>query len=208
MREEGPSAIPESLVERWAMLKRLLWQARLKERERLVVVMDGLEEAEEVFSPPVSIPLPERVFFVVSGRWDGQGEPPEYLKRWLEFTERIPLHALTKEDISEWLKGEEGLEEFAEDGEFVRALCQKSGGFPLFLYFLLEDLKQVAKKRGNVREALERTPKGFQDYIREQFSPLQALSETILLSEGCSPCFQCRKGRCCKERWRTSWLSW
>jgi tetratricopeptide (TPR) repeat protein len=137
--------------------------------------LDGLDDAEGKVEPFDKIP--EGLFVVVSGRWDGEGELPNYLKEWAKFTEFIPLKALSEEEIREWLRtaGEGELARFAENDDFVRMLREKTDGLPLFVRYLMDDLLQAVKEGKSPEQVLERTPKGFSEYVKEQWERLTNL---------------------------------
>ncbi|MFZ8845196.1 hypothetical protein [Thermoflexus sp.] len=173
-----PIAFSDNPDERRAQLERAMAELKLAEGERLVVVLDGLDDAEEAFYPPVQKPLPNGVFVVVSGRWDGAGDPPDYLVNWLEMADRtVQLDAMDEDEIAEWLKrlGDGELQAFADDRAFVRQLRETTDGLPLFLTFLLDDLRQAAKQGKDVRQSLAQTPKGFSKYVAEQLKQLAPL---------------------------------
>jgi hypothetical protein len=143
----------------------------------LVIVLDGLDDAEGEVKPFIPSRIPEGLFVVVSGRWDGEGELPNYLKEWAKFTEFIPLKALSEEELREWLRtaGEGELEQFAENDDFVRTLREKTDGLPLFVRYLMDDLLRAVKEGKSPEQVLERTPSGFSEYVREQLGQLAKL---------------------------------
>jgi hypothetical protein len=59
----------------------------------LVVVIDGLDEADRHFPPPFPTPLPQNVFVIASAR-ASEGEKPEYLSGWIKDIEPIHLDRL------------------------------------------------------------------------------------------------------------------
>jgi hypothetical protein len=150
---------------------------KLPEGVKLVIVLDGLDDAEGKVKPFIPDKIPEGLFVVVSGRWDGEGELPNYLKEWAEFTEFISLKALSEEELREWLRaaGEGELAQFAENDDFVRMLREKTDGFPLFVRYLMDDLLQAVKEGKSPEQVLERTPSGFSEYVKEQFKQLSGL---------------------------------
>jgi hypothetical protein len=155
---------------------------KLPEGVKLVIVLDGLDDAEGEVKPFIPSRIPEGLFVVVSGRWDGEGELPNYLKEWAKFTEFIPLKALSEEELREWLRtaGEGELAQFAENDDFVRMLREKTDGFPLFVRYLMDDLLQAVKEGKSPEQVLERTPKGFSEYVKEQ---LYELEQSKLIQE-------------------------
>jgi len=175
---DQPTPIPDHDDERWAALRNFLANLKLPESvNKLVIVLDGLDDAEGEVKPFIPSRIPEGLFVVVSGRWDGEGELPNYLKEWAKFTEFIPLKALSEEELREWLRaaGEGELAQFAENDDFVRMLREKTDGLPLFVRYLMDDLLQAVKEGKSPEQVLERTPKGFSEYVREQFGQLAKL---------------------------------
>jgi hypothetical protein len=173
----SPFPIPNRDDERWAALHNLLADRRWPPGVKAVLVLDGLDEAEGKVEPFVPRPIPDGLFVIVSGRWDGKGKPPPYLKEWARFAEFIPLEALSEEEIREWLRttGEGELAQLAEKADFVRTLWEKTGGFPLFIRYLMEDLTQAVPHGRSPEQVLEQTPSGFSEYVREQFGQLAKL---------------------------------
>jgi tetratricopeptide (TPR) repeat protein len=162
---------------RRAQLENTIHELKLAEGERLLIVLDGLDEADETLHPPLRKPLPAGVFVVVSGRWDGAGNPPDYLQHWLEIADEIiPIDAMSASEIAQWLQqaGDGELRAYADDDAFVQQILEKTDGLPLFLDFLLDDLLQAAKQSQNVRQVLHQTPTGFSNYVRQQFRQLAA----------------------------------
>jgi tetratricopeptide (TPR) repeat protein len=174
---DQPTPIPDRDDERWAALRNFLADLKLPEGIKLVIVLDGLDDAEGEVEPFTPSKIPEGLFVVVSGRWDGEGELPNYLKKWARFTEFIPLKALSEEELREWLRtaGEGELARFAENDDFVRMLREKTDGLPLFVRYLMDDLLQAVKEGRSPEQVLERTPKGFSEYVKEQFKQLVGL---------------------------------
>jgi tetratricopeptide (TPR) repeat protein len=162
---------------RRAQLENTIQELKLAEGEWLLIVLDGLDEADETLHPPLRKPLPAGVFVVVSGRWDGAGNPPDYLQHWLEIADEIiPIDAMSASEIAQWLQqaGDGELRAYADDDAFVQQILEKTDGLPLFLDFLLDDLLQAAKQSQNVRQVLHQTPTGFSNYVRQQFRQLAA----------------------------------
>jgi hypothetical protein len=175
---DQPTPIPDRDDERWAALRNFLANLKLPESvNKLVIVLDGLDDAEGEVKPFIPSRIPEGLFVVVSGRWDGEGELPNYLKEWAKFTEFIPLKALSEEELREWLRtaGEGELAQFAENDDFVRMLREKTDGLPLFVRYLMDDLLQAVKEGKSPEQVLERTPSGFSEYVKEQFKQLAGL---------------------------------
>ena len=139
--------------------------------KRLVIVLDGLDEADKTFEPFFTS-LSAGVFVIASARAE-KGEKPEYLRNWTDNAQqRLPLERLPCEAISKWLEQISELATYSQDEDFVTRLCKTTDGFPLYLRYLLDDLRQAAIKRQDVQAVLKDSPEGFKDYVKEQFLQL------------------------------------
>jgi len=174
---QGRISVPDRDDERHAALLNFFYEFSAPEGEKWVIVLDGLDDAEGEVLPFIPAKLPKGLFVVISGRWDGEGELPPYLKEWAKFTEFIPLKALSEDEIREWLRkaGEGELARFAENDDFVRMLREKTEGFPLFVRYLMDELLGAVREGKSPEQILERTPSGFSEYIREQIRHLAQL---------------------------------
>ena len=146
----------------------------------LVVVLDGLDEADRPFLPPFPTPLPQNVFVIASAR-ASEGEQPEYLSGWTNDVEPIHLDPLPRCAIGNWLQetGKGELVTLAQDETFVTQVCDRTEGIPLFLKYLIDELLEVAQQgeESAIRKTLAATPKGFPEYIRQQYQALNRLED-------------------------------
>ncbi|MEG5136011.1 MULTISPECIES: tetratricopeptide repeat protein [unclassified Microcoleus] len=146
----------------------------------LVIIIDGLDEAEGLFSPPFPTPLPPNVFVIASAR-KFEEEEQNYLSGWTNNEEPIWLNHLTKEAIADWLRktGNSKLVSLAQDETFVAQVCDRTEGIPLFLKYLIDELLEVAQQgeESAIRKTLAATPKGFAEYIRQQYQALDRLED-------------------------------
>lgn len=141
----------------------------------LVVVLDGLDEADGFFLPPFPTPLPQNVFVIASAR-ASKGEQPEDLSGWTNDVEPRHLDPLPRCAIADWLRktGKGELVTLAQDETFVAQVCDRTDGIPLFLKYLIDELLEVAQQgeESAIRKTLAATPKGFPEYIRQQYQAL------------------------------------
>ncbi|MEG3968478.1 ATP-binding protein [Microcoleus sp. T2B6] len=146
----------------------------------LVVVLDGLDEADRPFSPPFPTPLSQNVFVIASAR-ASEGEQLEYLSGWTKDIEPIHLDRLPRCAIADWLQetGKGELVTLAQDETFVTQVCDRTEGIPLFLKYLIDELLEVAQQgeESAIRKTLAATPKGFAEYIRQQYQALNRLED-------------------------------
>ena len=142
----------------------------------LVVVIDGLDEADRPFSPPFPISGNANVFVIASAR-SLEGEEPEYLSGWANDIEPIHLDRLPCCAIADWLRetGDGELATFASDNNFVAQVDEITKGFPLYLHFLTEELIKAQPR--DLQAVLQRSPQGFGNYVKKQFEQLARVEE-------------------------------
>jgi hypothetical protein len=143
-----------------------------------VIVFDGLDEAERILSSPLPEPLPHGLYVIVSGRAARDTEPP-YLIVWGPPVGRLHVDELNAPAIADWMRraGSGELREFAHDGLMVAEVVERTEGLPLYASYLIEELLQTIKMRGDLRAVIEMTPRGFTRYIRDQLFRLATLDE-------------------------------
>lgn len=164
--------IPNDEEELKIRLYNLLREYAAREAEPLIIVIDGLDEAENTFSPPFPNPLPENVYVIASARAE-EGDEHKYLEYWTDNSQKLNLSRLSGGAIAQWLRNTDKLAAFAEDTDFVAELDEKTQGFPLYLRYLTEELSRVQGQ--DVREVLAQTPKGFEQYVEQQLRRLDEL---------------------------------
>jgi ATP/maltotriose-dependent transcriptional regulator MalT len=154
-----------------SQIRGLVDDAQAQSGKRLVIVLDGLDEAQETFEPFLSSSLPDGVYMIASARAE-EGDEPEYLQGWTTNAQRLPLKRLPREAISDWVARVDRLAHYARDHSFIEKLDEVTTGFPLYLRYLLDDLNQAADKGNDVRALLPNSPMGFAEYVKKQFGQL------------------------------------
>jgi len=154
----------------------LLSDNTLQHKKPIVIVLDGLDEAEKPFSPFLPQQLRKGVFLVASAR-SNPGEEHEYLKGWVEGSEKIQLDKLSEDIIAKWLEnaGNGELAVFAKDESFTTKISEVTQGFPLYLAFLIDELVQRTHMGQDAFAVLSETPLGFQKYIEQQIDLIDQL---------------------------------
>ena len=150
--------------------------------ERLVVVLDGLDELEgclrDVF---VRANLAAGVHVVVSGR-AGVDDHPPYLAQWETVglgdvpRERFDLTPMDVGDVLLWLEEIIGHLGHAEMARIAGSLTRTTDGLPLFLRFVIEDLRLQLPDLPDsaaILAAVGDLPAPFSDYVREQLDGLR-----------------------------------
>jgi len=146
----------------------------------LIILLDALDEATPERSPSLILPqpLPEGLYVIASVRVNEE-EKLDNLPTWIQVTKELPLKHLLSPAIAEWLRriGNGKLVTLAQDETFVAQVCDRTEGIPLFLKYLIDELVQVAKQgeESAIRNTLAATPKGFPEYIRQQYQALNRL---------------------------------
>ncbi|MEQ9369673.1 MAG: AAA family ATPase, partial [Coleofasciculus chthonoplastes F3-SA18-01] len=157
------------------MLVGMLEKPVSPEGKRLVIVLDGLDEASETLEPFFTW-LPDGVFVIASARAESEDEP-EYLRNWTDNAQRLYLKRLRREAIPKWLRQISELVTYSQNQDFVKRLDEITGGFPLYLRYLIDELRQAAIKRQDVQGVLRNSPGGFKAYVKEQFRQLAQVEE-------------------------------
>lgn len=170
--------LPKSLAELQTWLVNLLEQISAKNLEaqapfKLVIVLDALDEATPFAGAADQLlgrfpdPLPTGVIVLASYRIAEDGEPLVRLgDRGMRMMPvlRAPLPALDRESIRELLRVRLNRPKWAADREFVESIWQRSGGDPLYLYFLAESMQgQSADAR-----AQDLAPTGIESFFRRR----------------------------------------
>jgi tetratricopeptide (TPR) repeat protein len=138
----------------------------------LLLVLDGLDEAADTFSPPFPLVLPVGLHVVVSARC-GSGECPGFLKPWIEYQpSELAVDTLSRVGIVSWIRKQKILAGLAKDASFLDDLEQRTENCPLYLHHLFEELCRAIPNGETARTVLDRTPKGFTQYVRQQYEDL------------------------------------
>jgi WD40 repeat protein len=156
--------LPASTAELRALYPQLLSIPPVQGKE-LIVVIDGLDEAigwtpgSDLF--PRS--LPPGVFVVFSAREIAEQDWLASLELPTREVEVLEVKTLGIAEISQLLGAVgDGVAKLAEDSAFVRAVCEKSGGDPFYLRYLVEDIRD---KPIDSVEQLQAQPSGLKAYL-------------------------------------------
>jgi hypothetical protein len=143
----------------------------------LVIVVDGLDEAEGGFRPPWPQPLPEGVCVVASAR-PNEAPAPSHLRGW-ERARPLGLRPFGGSALRRWLKQVSGgvLAQLASDASLVAHLRELTGGLPLYLYYLGEDLAAAVARGDDPAAGLRAAPRGLEQYVAEQLHRLATATE-------------------------------
>ncbi len=159
---------------------------------RLVVILDGLDEADEPIEPFSG--LGESVFVVASVRTAGSGETL-VAKPWMFMeSHKVELKPLEVADIEDWVQTT------VPPGDDVRTTAERllalTSGVPIELRFVLDDLgaSSASERRRHIRDVLDNQPSvGFVDYCRRQLHHLEAaLDQTPQVRDDRWPAFVLR----------------
>jgi hypothetical protein len=140
-----------------------------REDEGLVIVIDGLDEAEELVEPLIFDP-PAGVYLLFSYR-AGKGDNLQNLAGWMESTERLKLDNLSATACDNWLSDHPQLLPYPTDlrAKITKSLFEITEGYPLYLSLLLDDASLF---EGDIVSNLGEMPKGLQSYVRNEFRQL------------------------------------
>ena len=152
----------------------------------LVVLLDGLDEADEVIEPFVS--LGKNVYVVASVRTPFKGEAI-VAKPW-RFTaaQRLSLPPLAANDIEDWVQTTVPATEDASS--LADRLVDLTSGVPLEVKFLVDDLESARPRSSEIHShklLTEQHSVGFEDYCRRQLHHLEASLEQTPTSDHHGP---------------------
>jgi tetratricopeptide (TPR) repeat protein len=169
MAEADPDRLPGLLYD---ALKR--WNEH--SADRLVVVLDALEEADALpGAPPFPVPLPANISVLLSTRADdgSRGAVPA-LGNWTRRATYLDLGPLDRKGLRNWLVATgDRLAGLAADPRFVSKLAAATAGFPLFTHYLLQDLEAAADpEKALPAVPADGSPPNFAEYVREQYGRL------------------------------------
>ncbi len=145
--------------------------------EPLVILIDALDEADVAFRPPFPSRLPEGVFLIASIRSAG-AEVPVNASSWAQGAQHVHLNHLDAAAIGAWIHNSGLLEHWEEPlsqedlVQLQQQIYEKTLGFPLYLHYLLDDLKQTSLSYDALKPVLGDMPVGFEAYVRDQFRAL------------------------------------
>lgn len=173
--------LPNEEIHLRDVLSGIVHERKSRLEHPLIIILDGLDEAEDIFEPPFLSPLPDGVFIIVSARAK-VGEKPKYLQGWQDLVETsqgsyLHLDRLSSSSISSWLQqaGTGELAEYGADEDFIKKLDETTKGFPLYLRFLIDDLLYAVRQGEDVQSVLAKTPQGFDSYVEQQLERLDEL---------------------------------
>ncbi|MGH6803393.1 MAG: AAA family ATPase [Methyloceanibacter sp.] len=137
-------------------------------REPLVIVLDGLDQADELFEPPFPEELSDGIHIIASaGNIDASYGP---LRNWLKGAKVLSVGRLSTNAITQLLAraGDGELNALADDKAVVESIDERTQGFPLYVHYLVLELLHAHGRRENLQELVAQTPSGFRDYIARQ----------------------------------------
>ncbi|MFN3859509.1 MAG: AAA family ATPase, partial [Caulobacter sp.] len=152
---------------------------------RLVVVLDGLDEASDLVPSFVPPTLPDGVLIVVSCRSGAADERPPMLRSWLKHIDdgrggavRRHIQGLDVASLEKWILAEASRVSAAEAAKLAGTLFKNLDGLPLFVSEVLPDfLKALNDLPDGVpdRQSLINgpIPTSFESYIKEQLRQLE-----------------------------------
>lgn len=153
-----------------------LIQSGVSEGNRLIIMLDGLDEADKVLEPFWGVSLPDGVYVVASARAD-KDDKPDYLRDWVECTKRVQIKQLSINAIIDWVGRINELSPYAKDDNFIKTLYRVTEGFPLYLRYLLDDLKLATLQEKDIRSLAAKSADGFTAYVKGQFRLIAKLEE-------------------------------
>lgn len=152
---------------------------------RLVIVLDGLDEAAARIESFIPAPLPEGVFVVIGCRAASDTDAPRVLRPWLDVLDQRPdagvrlhLSGLDLPDVCRWLAEVAPLMPREARDRLAADLHRNLEGLPLFLSEVLSTLPPAAEGARAVAAA----PDSFGAYVRARLAELEGAGDVWALS--------------------------
>jgi hypothetical protein len=148
-------------------------------QSRILLVLDGLDEAgDPFFEPPLSRKGLAAIHVVASARTGESGAPPG-LRKWGELqSAALAVDHLDDTAIRNWFANDATaeLQALAHEPRFVQLVFKKSKGSPAYLEWLLPELRKpyeepetLPEGRRTWQQILTNAPPGYENLLREQF---------------------------------------
>jgi hypothetical protein len=151
-------------------------------KERLIVVLDGIDESDGFFPGFGCRKLGQGIYIVLGVR--AQAKPqPKLLKPWLDVAPHdlpktpLDLGPLSSDDLHLWLRTAIAKPIGLDDRAIIAALERATDRIPLFLRFMIESLvERFDRNTSNAAKiSLESIPVSFTDYVRNELDNLHGL---------------------------------
>lgn len=152
--------------------------------DRVIIVLDGLDEAAGRFEPFIPDILPEGVFVVLSCRADSAADAPPALRPWLNLLDRAPgtggrlhLEGLDQHGLRQWLNALDPALSGPDQARLSANLLRSLDGVPLFVSEVLQTLLSAdgSPPAGDL-------PFSFSDYVRERLDELEQAGDAWALA--------------------------
>lgn len=148
-----------------------------KDDHPLIIVIDGLDEADIPIKAFSEAAVQKNVFIICSLRTNETHEIPIHFNTWKENSYILSLQALKQEDLKDWIqqipKAFSGI-----NINLLAKLCfEKTNGYPLYLKFLFDDLRNTTFTVEQIKKRVSDAPLGFEAYVKEQFTLLARQGE-------------------------------
>ncbi|MET3837580.1 hypothetical protein ABIB58_002936 [Brevundimonas sp. UYEF29] len=151
---------------------------------RVVIVLDGLDEAAARIEPFIPAPLPEGVFVIIGCRAASDRDSPRVLRPWLDLLEAAPeagarlhLSGLSLPGVSQWLTEVAPLMPQEARDRLAGGLHRNLEGLPLFLSEVFSTLPPAADGSAPVA-----APDNFGAYVRARLAELEDAGDLWALS--------------------------
>ena len=152
--------------------------------ERLIVVIDGLDEADASLRPFARREMGTGVYVVLGVRAAPETEP-YVLKRWLSGglgnlpQKRFDVKPLSATVVVQWLRAITPGIRVINELRIAEGLHRATDGVPLFLRFVIDDFARTLVDAGleKASAVITSLPSSFTDYVRTALSELDSIED-------------------------------
>jgi hypothetical protein len=147
---------------------------------KLVFVLDGLDEANEILQPHYFQDLPKGIHIIAAARSSGEQQPERYLEPWHELEPKgLNLGELNDDELKVWLQKSPrspSLQLLSNNATFREHLHKCASGCPRFIADVVADLASIDNLANTWQEHLKDVPPNYSDFIRKQYRQLKDTS--------------------------------
>ena len=160
------------------MLLGLIVQENPRQDQPLILVLDGLDESDIPIQSLFRNELPANVFVIASLRTNEYNEVPESYTSWKKDSYNLALLPLNLGDLKSWIRQLHLKINETEFEDIARLYFEKTAGYPLYLKFLIDEIKNYSYQSNTELQArILNAPIGFENYVKEQFNSLAKQGE-------------------------------
>ena len=145
----------------------------------LVIILDGLDEADSMMSPLFVARLPNHLRLVIALQGLANADP-SWIAKWTTGATELPLTLLDRSAVQGWL-----IDAWSKQGRpsqisaaSIDEVWTRTDGYPLFLHYLVPQLQTQSDDQG-ILAALHKVPPAFHAYVGGELIRLAEVADRL-----------------------------